>query len=101
MTKFKPTSKKYQISECYFDTMSEAQSTYSWVDDLVIESHDKTREEWLFRDHDTPIEFRSVLSYMAYERGHSAGEDEVFNILSNLVSELKPAIEAYTTRIKK
>lgn len=42
-----------------------------------------------------PEEFHSVLSYMAYERGHNAGEDEVYCILTNLVEDLKPAIEEF------
>lgn len=42
-----------------------------------------------------PVEFRSVLSYMAYERGHSAGELEVLLILKDLIHDLKPAIEEF------
>jgi len=41
-----------------------------------------------------PPELRSVLSYMAYERGHSAGYEEVLGVLQGLVSDLeKPLIE--------
>lgn len=36
-----------------------------------------------------PEEVRSAVSYMAYERGHSAGELEVLGILRGIVSDLK------------
>lgn len=42
-----------------------------------------------------PVEFRSVLSNMAYDRDHSAGEDEVVSILEGLVADLKPAIQSF------
>ena len=48
---------------------------------------------------DVPDEFRGVLSYMAYERGHSGGREEVINILSGLVADLKPCIEAFEKRL--
>jgi hypothetical protein len=44
---------------------------------------------------DIPVEFHSVLSYMAYERGHSSGYEECISILNDLVTNLKPAIESY------
>lgn len=44
---------------------------------------------------DIPIEFKSVLSYMAYERGHSAGENEINLVLRGLVSDLTPAINEF------
>lgn len=46
-----------------------------------------------------PTEFRSVLSYMAYERGHSAGQAEVELILAGLVNDLSPAILAFEKRL--
>ncbi len=48
---------------------------------------------------DVPPEFRAGLSYMAYERGHYAGEAEVLLILRELISSLKPQIEAYRDRL--
>jgi hypothetical protein len=48
---------------------------------------------------DIPEEFKSALSYMAYERGHSAGNEEIVNELRGLVSDLQQAIEDYTKRI--
>lgn len=47
-----------------------------------------------------PEEFRSVLSTMAYDRGHSAGIEEVVSILEQLVYDLTPAIMKYTVRLK-
>ncbi len=48
-----------------------------------------------------PVEFRSVLSEMAYDRSHSYGEEEVVSTLASLVYDLKPAIEKYTNNLKK
>lgn len=42
-----------------------------------------------------PEEFRSALSYMAYESGHSAGEEEVLCHLHSLIDGLKPAIKDF------
>lgn len=50
---------------------------------------------------DIPVELRSSLSYMAYERGHSSGEMEVFNILQGMVSDLKKPLEELATRMYK
>ena len=47
-----------------------------------------------------PEEFRSVLSNMTYDRGHSAGLEEVVSVLENLVYDLTPAITAYAHRLK-
>lgn len=48
-----------------------------------------------------PFEFRSTLSYMAYERSHSSGYDEVFDTLQSLVSDLTSAINSFADRLKK
>lgn len=48
---------------------------------------------------DIPVELRSTLSYMAYERGHSSGEMEVFNILQEMVSNLKKPLEELCQRV--
>lgn len=42
-----------------------------------------------------PVDFHSALSGMAYERGHSSGYEEVINCLAGLISDLRPAIEAF------
>lgn len=46
-----------------------------------------------------PEEFRSCISYMAYDRGHSAGREEVINILSGLVNALLDPIREFEHRI--
>jgi hypothetical protein len=46
-----------------------------------------------------PEEMRSAISYMAYERGHSAGEFEVLNILHGIVYDLKEPLKALVKRV--
>lgn len=46
-----------------------------------------------------PPEFRSQLSYMAYEKGHSAGEAEIELILEGLVNDLLPCIKDFEKRL--
>lgn len=48
-----------------------------------------------------PLEFRAALSYRAYEDGHSAGYEEVLNILTDLVDDLITPITEYTKRIQQ
>lgn len=48
-----------------------------------------------------PKEFRSIVSYMAYERGHNAGEEEVKIIEKSLVDALLPGFVEYEKRIKE
>ena len=48
-----------------------------------------------------PKEFHATLSYMAYERGHAYGDEEIENILQNLVNDLEPAILLYEARIRE
>lgn len=57
-----------------------------------------TENEFILKD--VPIEFKSPLSQMAYERGHSAGENEVTGVLRGLVADLLPAITAFQERIE-
>ena len=63
---------------------------------MTQEEFDVKTEELL---RDIPEEFRNTLNYMAYERGHAYGYDEVLNILYELVYNLKKPIETYTRRI--
>lgn len=60
----------------------------------------KEIEKSTFLLESAPQEFRATLSYMAYERGHSAGEDEVELVLEGLIADLSPAIREYTKRMK-
>ena len=50
---------------------------------------------------DIPKELHNALSGMAWERGHSAGYEEVINYLADLVNELKEPITQLETRIRK
>ena len=62
---------------------------------LTNEQYEKLALERVELLEQVPVEFRSILSEMAYDRGHSAGEDEVVSILRSLVADLKPAIENF------
>ena len=55
--------------------------------------------DWILRG--IPKEFHAPLGWIAYEQGHSCGEDEVIGILRDLVANLEPAIKAFHTRIYK
>ena len=61
------------------------------VKDLEISEIDKM--EYLLDK--VPIQFRSALSSMAYDRGHAWGEEEVVSTLESLIHDLLPAIESY------
>ena len=91
-----PTSKKYQIKREAFESLETLKNYHDWMDDLVIEEIEE--RDWL--SEQLPPEFRGPLAYLAYERGHSAGQDEVDMIFRNLVTDLLPAIKAFESRIK-
>ena len=65
------------------------------VDDLTFTEIEKT--DYLLRD--VPEEFKSRLSYMAYEDCHAYGQDEIESKLSDLVSDLLPCIKAFEKRL--
>lgn len=90
------TSSKYQLpSDTCFTSEKVLREHYSWVDDLVVTPVNK--HDYLLSK--VPEEFRSTLSYMAYERGHSAGEHEkILLVLERLVNDLKPAIDKFAAR---
>lgn len=48
-----------------------------------------------------PDEFKTFVNQSSYDRGHSAGMEEVLNIANELVSELSPCIEAFRQSIIK
>lgn len=91
-----PTSKKYQIKREAFESLETLKIYHDWRDDLVIEEIEE--RDWL--SEQLPPEFRGPLSYMAWERGHSAGQDEVDMIFRGLVTDLLPAIQAFEKHIK-
>jgi hypothetical protein len=66
---------------------------------LVLEV-DLDSEEYILRD--IPKEFHPFLSSLAWDQGHSAGEDEVRLHLRSFVGDygLKECIAAYTGRLK-
>ena len=46
-----------------------------------------------------PIEFDRYISYAAYDRGHSCGEDEINVIYCNMAIEFIPLLEEYNKRV--
>jgi len=58
----------------------------------------RQKEEELLKD--IPPEFRSAISYHAWEQGHSAGYGEVLIYVSDLADALAPAIRAFVSRIR-
>lgn len=49
---------------------------------------------------DIPKELHAALSYMAWERGHSAGYEEVIGDLQDLVSNLQEPLRDYEARVR-
>ena len=92
-----PTSKLYNLPRDTFHNKEELLSNYSWAEDLFIEEI----EERDYFSGQLPPEFRSVISYQAYERGHSAGQEEIDLILRGLVNDLLPAIKEFEKRIRE
>jgi hypothetical protein len=48
-----------------------------------------------------PEEFRSVIASLAWDRGHSAGYNEILLYVNEYVDSLKKPIQTYTERIKR
>lgn len=93
-TLYYPVSDKYKRD--YFESERECRDSFSWVENLEVEQI--SERDYLLSQ--VPEEFRSTLSYMAYQSGHSAGENEILLILNNLVFNLKPAIDKFEARLK-
>lgn len=49
---------------------------------------------------DIPEEFRPYVSNESYDRGHSAGYEEVLGIAKEMIHNLRPCIENYRKRIQ-
>ena len=47
-----------------------------------------------------PREFHAMVSYYAYEHGHSAGYDEILSIMGGLIADLAGPITAYADTIR-
>ena len=89
-------------SETVHESLEKAREYFSFFDDEEFKDYvtitEMPKTDYILKD--IPEEFKSVLSYMAYEQGHSAGESEVDMILRNLAFELKPAIQKFEARIR-
>lgn len=96
---YQASSVLYKINSEPFATKEELLNHHSWAEDLVIQEINVDDSDYILRD--VPEEFKSSLSWMAYDRGHSWGENEVACILRGLVDDLLPAILAYGIRMKK
>lgn len=48
-----------------------------------------------------PEELRPAVSYMAYERSHAYGYEEVINTLRGMVDDLRDAVLAYGSRMER
>ena len=62
---------------------------------MTLEEYNLQQDQLL---EELPEELRPVISWMAYERGHSGGYEEVIGILTGLVSDLKGPIVEYGHR---
>lgn len=97
------TSKKYAIDfrgeRQEFDSVQECEDHFSWVDDLEVHEFDPDSAEYILRD--VPEEFQSIMSGVAYDRGHSSGKEEVAMILREMVNDFLPAIHAFEKRLKE
>jgi hypothetical protein len=96
---YKASSVLHKIDSEPFKTKEELMNHYRWAEDLVVSEIDVDNEEYILRD--VPKELHSSFSWMAYEKGHAYGQDEVVSHLKGLVDDLLPAILAYGTRVKK
>lgn len=85
---------KYRVKgENYlWDDRKDLEGCYEGIP-IEIEEIDTDSEDYIMRN--IPKEFHSTLSYMAYDRGHSAGESECRLYLRELVSELQKPIEEF------
>ena len=63
---------------------------------MTNEEFNQKEEELL---NELPPEFRSAVSYHAYERGHAYGHSEVFIHVAELVNLLEKPIAEYTKRL--
>ena len=96
---YKASSVLHKIDSELFKTKEELMNYYGWAEDLVISEIDVDDRNYILRD--VPEELKGCLSWMAYESGHSAGENEVACHMRSLVNDLLPAILAYGIRMKK
>lgn len=70
-----------------------------YIEIFNFEKSDFRKQQRLLEQ--VPVEFRAALSYMAYERGHSAGDAEITIVLADLVDGLKKPIKEFENRIER
>ena len=46
-----------------------------------------------------PVEFHDYIEASAYDRGHSAGREEVLLLVTEIIGGLLPCIKSYRTRL--
>ena len=59
----------------------------------------QTKEKETFDYYRIPAEFRSALSFYAYEKGHGAGMEEVLNYLKGLCDALDKPFREYEENV--
>ena len=57
------------------------------------------KQKALFDENKIPEELRGPLSHLAWEQGHSAGYNEVYIDLQDLVFELATPLKAFAKRV--
>jgi hypothetical protein len=101
--KYYPISSKHKIIQFpppdsnICNSKEEAESCWGWCEDLVIGEVDIDSPEFIMND--IPDEFKSVIRCIAYEQGHSSGEEEVNMIMRSLVRDFSPAIKTFEERL--
>jgi hypothetical protein len=101
-----------RMNECRRAGLAVDEALQKWSCDSTYEKTCKafkatpprmTSEEFIIEQNNVlkeiPKEFKDRLSYMAYERGHSAGYEEIISILKGLVNNLKQPIADFQKRI--
>ena len=94
---YQASSATYNIQAELFSTKEQLLNHYDWAEDLVITEVDVDSNDYILRD--VPEELKSSFSWMAYDSGHHAGEEEVACILRGLVNDFLPGILAYGARM--
>lgn len=80
------------------DVELDEEDVHACIGRLSEDTTFKEREEWVLGF--LPEEFRDSLSAYAYRQGHSAGYDEVINILSEIVDVLRVPIKDFEQRMR-
>jgi hypothetical protein len=64
-----------------------------------------TPEEFNLREAELlvrlPEELRSAVGYMAYERGHAYGHEEVLGHVADMVSQLEQPVQELIARVQR